>query len=52
MGIEREKKKRQTKKQTLNYREQMDGYQRGGGWGDGGNRWWRVRGELVVTSTE
>ena len=25
-------KKRQTKEQTLNYGEQTDGYQRGGGW--------------------
>ena len=30
-------KKRQTKKQTLNCREQTDGYQRGDGWGHGGN---------------
>ena len=29
---------RQTKKQTLNYREQTNGYQRGGGWGKGLNR--------------
>jgi len=28
---EQRKKKRQTKKQTLNYVEQTDGYQRGGG---------------------
>ena len=27
------KRERQTKKQTLNYREQSDGYQRGGQWG-------------------
>ena len=27
------KKERQAEKQTLNYREQIDGYQRGGGWG-------------------
>ena len=27
------KEKRQTKKQTLNSREQTDGYQRGTGWG-------------------
>ena len=32
------KKETQTKKQTLNYREQTDGDQRGGGWGDGRNR--------------
>ena len=25
----------QGKKQTLNYRKQTDGYQRGSGWGDG-----------------
>ena len=28
----------QIKKQTLNYREQIDGYQRRGGWGDRLNR--------------
>ena len=28
-------KKKQTKKQTLNYREQTDGYQRGGVYGMG-----------------
>ena len=28
-------KKRQTKNQTLKYREQTDVYQRGGGWGMG-----------------
>ena len=28
-------KKRQTRKQTLNNREQTDGYQKGGGWGAG-----------------
>ena len=28
-----EKRKRQTKKQTLNCKEQTDGYQRGGEWG-------------------
>ena len=32
------KREKQTKKQTLKYKEQMDGYQRGGGWGDGLNR--------------
>ena len=26
------KKERQTKKQTLNYREEIDGDQKGGGW--------------------
>ena len=36
MNIARKKKRgRQTRKQTLNYREQTDGYQRGDGWGDG-----------------
>ena len=32
------KRERQAMKQTLNYREQTGGYQRGGGWGDGLNR--------------
>ena len=32
------KEERQAKKQTVNYREQTDGYQRGGGWGNGLNR--------------
>ena len=32
-------KKKQTKKQTFNHREQADGYQRG----DGGNRWRGLR---------
>ena len=27
-----QRKKRQIKKQTLNYRKQIDGYQRRGGW--------------------
>ena len=36
--IKEKRKKRQTKKQTLKYGEQTDGYQRGGGWGYGGNR--------------
>ena len=31
-------KKKETSKQTLNCREQTDGYQRGGGWVDGLNR--------------
>jgi len=30
-----EQKMGQTRKQTLNYREQIDGYQSGGGWGMG-----------------
>ena len=33
-----EKRERQTKKQTLNYKEQTDGYQKGGRWEDGLNR--------------
>ena len=33
-GKKRERdRERQTKNQTLNYREQTDGYQKGGGWG-------------------
>ena len=28
------RKKREVKKHTLNYKEQADGYQKGGGWGD------------------
>ena len=32
---EQKERKRQTKQQTLNYREQTDGSQKGGGWGDG-----------------
>ena len=32
------KRETQTKKQTLNYREKIDGYQRGDVWGDGLNR--------------
>ena len=31
------KKERQTKKQKLSYKEQTDGYQRGGAWEDGLN---------------
>ena len=30
-----EKRERQTKKQTLTYSEQSEGYWRGEGWGDG-----------------
>lgn len=33
-----ERREGQAKKQTLNYREQNDGYQREGGWGEGLNR--------------
>ena len=32
---EERQRERQTKKQTLNYTEQTDGYQRGHGWRDG-----------------
>ena len=32
------KRERETKNQTLNYREQTDGYQKGGGGGEGLNR--------------
>ena len=43
MNMEGKKEKeRQTKKQTLNFREQTDAYQRAVG-GDGWNRWWRLR---------
>ena len=38
MSIGKKERERQTKKQTLNYREQTDGYQRGGGCGAGLNR--------------
>ena len=32
MGKGKKKRGRQTKKQTLNYREQLDGYPKGGEW--------------------
>ena len=35
--------KRDKPKNTLKYREQTDGYQRGGGWEDGWNRWKGLR---------
>ena len=38
MSKGKKKRERQTKKQTLNYREQTDGHQRGGAWGNGVNR--------------
>ena len=50
MIIGEKERERQTKKQTLNYREQSDGYQRRSGWG----RWVRwVMGvkEALVRST-
>lgn len=43
-------KERQTKKQTLNYREQMDGSQKADGVGDGRNRGWALRHALVIMS--
>ena len=39
-------KKKQTKKQTLSYRKQADGYQRGGGWREGCNSSWGSMGTL------
>jgi len=35
MSKREKERERQIKKQRLNYREQTDGYQRGGGWGMG-----------------
>ena len=35
MSKGKRERERQTKKQTLNWREQTDGYQNGGGWGVG-----------------
>ena len=46
-GKEREKRG-QTKKQTPNYREQTDSYQRGEGWGVKGNREWGL--ESILTT--
>ena len=45
------KKRRKTKKQTLNYREQIDGYQMGGGWGmdEIGEE---IKSTLIMMSTE
>ena len=40
MNMQREKRERETKKQILNYREQSDGCQRGGGQEGGRNRCW------------
>ena len=42
------KEERQTKKHTLNYREQTDGYLRG----DVLNRWWGIRSALAVIRTK
>ena len=33
--MNKEKRYKQTNKKTFKYREQTDGYQRGGGWGMG-----------------
>ena len=38
LGKKKREGQRQTKKETLNYREQTDGYQRRAGWRDGLNR--------------
>ena len=46
-----EKRERQAKTQTVNCREQSDGYQRGDGRWNGLNRWWGLRSALVVMST-
>ena len=43
------KREKQTKKETLNYRAQTDGYQRGSGWGDGLNRGWKSRSAFVMS---
>ena len=48
-GKKRERE-RQTKKQTLNYREQTDGYQKGDGWEDGLNRQWGLRRALGMST--
>ena len=50
MSVEK-KLKMQIEKNTINYREQSDGYWRGGGLEDGLNRRWRLRSALVVMST-
>ena len=41
---------RQTKKQILDYREQTDGYQKGGWWGTRGNRGWGLRRAFVIST--
>ena len=41
-------KERQTKKQTLSYREQTDGYQRGSGWGAGGEIGEGIKNTLIT----
>ena len=45
------KKWGQIKKQILNYREQTDSYERGGGWADWLNRQWGLRRPGVMMST-
>ena len=47
---QRRKKERQTKKETLSYTEQTDGYQRGGRRGDEYNMGWRLRRTLVMST--
>ena len=45
---EKKERERQTEKHTVNYRQQTDGYQKGGG-GDGINGWWGLRSVRVST---
>ena len=47
----KEEKKTQTTIHILNYREQIDGYQKAGGSGNGLNRRWGLRSALVTMST-
>lgn len=50
---EKKKKKDKPKKQTLNYREQTDGYQRGSGWVGGRVKQLKgIKSTLVLMSTE
>lgn len=48
----KEEKERQTKKQTLNNREQIDGYQRGGGQGAWVKQGTGLKNTLIMKSTE
>ena len=43
----KEEREKQTKKQTLHYRQQIDGYQRGGQWRHGWNNKWRLKSNLT-----
>ena len=45
------REKREKPRETLSCTEGTDDYQRGGEWGDGWNRWWGLRGALVMMST-